>query len=973
MKYQRRWVYLCGMLVANLWLNACSYFSDKGAGKTISDLPRAQLDQKNNQVSTADHNKIENTYRSALAAAEDPVLRQQIMTRMADFEMARSEERQLQATEAGRHFDKPIAQYRELIAMQEQSGEAVKGVDINRLRYKLAKALSMDGRNDEAAKVLDQLAETAPASPFIAETQFRRAEKAFAVGNYLAAEKHYQSVAADKQSPLQQNAVYMQGWSEFKHGDYDLSLQTFTQVMDQLLAGATKPKDVATAQKNLSAAQTNMLTDTLHVMSLAFSYLDGAKAIADLQKKLGERPYQHLFYENLGQLYEEQKRFSDAADTYKFYVAENSLADFAPLFSIKMMDVYERGNFPSLILPAKQDYVQHYGINSRYWAQRQGAIGDTALTFLHQSLQELAQYEHALAQEKSQQVEKNKSMNSAETAVAYQRAAVWYREFIASFPQDSKNAEMTFLLAECLNEAGDSQQAVAAYEQVAYHYKDTAPYKNASRGAEAGYSALLLAQQLAVAPALTESQKVHWQERKTQSALDFAKAYPGDTRAAAVLTQAAQELLLKGKLNEAIAIAEQVIQRQPAADPLLQFNAWLILGHSQFDAKNYSAAEKAYTQVLLLLPGFLATPEAKKLNAPTALQINERIAASIYQQAQSDLAQGQKDLAIAKLLRVNEVAPTSDVALKAQYDAGVYLIEQQKWSEAEKVYSAFRQQHPQHELAASIPAKMVVIYQNQGKWALAASELSLLERGSNDPNVKRQALALGAELYEKSGNKTLAIEMYQRYANEYPKPIAEAMEAQSHLAQLYLDNRDLQKHQYWLQRIIESHAAAGSQATARSTYLAASAANELAAPAYKDFASLPLTLPLKQSLQRKRAALDKALKGQEAVLKYGVAEFTTQASFRIGEIYAQLSRDLLKSERPKDLDALALEQYDLLLEEQAFPFEEKAIQVHQANAQRSWTGIYDSWVKDSFVALAGLLPARYKKSETQLEVSNEIQ
>jgi glutathione S-transferase len=199
------------------------------------------------------------------------------------------------------------------------------------------------------------------------------------------------------------------------------------------------------------------------------------------------------------------------------------------------------------------------------------------------------------------------------------------------------------------------------------------------------------------------------------------------------------------------------------------------------------------------------------------------------------------------------------------------------------------------------------------------------------------------------------------------------MEAEFKIAQLYAELQDTKKRQYWLQRMIEANASAGSQSSDRTKYLAASAANELADIPYKDFSSTPLTLPLKQSLQRKRAALDKALKAQEGVLAYGVAEFTTQASFRIADIYAQLSRDLMKSERPKDLDELALEQYDVLLEEQAYPFEEKAIAIHQANAARASKGVYDQWVKRSYEELARLLPARYKKSESVLEVSNEIQ
>jgi tetratricopeptide (TPR) repeat protein len=943
------------LIFTSLLLASCQMLGGDDKGKTLADLPTATMPDAKSTVTIVDHQKIETSYQKALAAAEDPILRQQIMARIADFEMARSEEKQLNSNDSGRYFEKPAALYRELIVMQEKSGKPVKGVELDQLRYKLAKALSMDSRGDEAASALDQLATTAPASTYMGETQFRRAEKAFADGDYAAAEKHYKSVADDKSNPLQQNALYMQGWAEFKRADYDKALQSFAKVADQLLTLAKKPEQVVQAVEQLSGAQKNMMEDTFHVMSLSFSYLEGAQSIIDLQKEMGDRVYEHLLYENLGQLYLEKKRFSDSADTYKRFVEHNPLSDFAPEFSIKMISVYEQGNFPSLILPAKQEYAQRYGISSSYWTQRNGLIGVTALNYLHKSLQELAEFEHAQAQELL-------ATNKSEAKSAFSRAANWYREFVATFPKDPKNPDMTFLLAESLSESGDYPQAISAYEKVAYEYQDKV------RGADAGYSIVLLANEMATGQALAETQKAAWQERKTNYALRFAQGYPADARAAAVLTQAAQELLTQKRYAEAATVAEEIINLKPPAEAKLQFTAWLVLGHSNFDGKNYAGAEKAYWQVLNLLPANAQTP-----GAPSAQEMRERIAASIYQQAQSDLVLSQKDEAIKKLLRIADVAPDTDIAIKARYDAGVYLIEQQKWADAEQVYLSFRKQHPKHELTASIPAKMVLIYQNQSKWALAANELSIMERSSNDPNVKRQSLAMGAELYEKSGNKPMAIEQYQRYANEYPRPVAEAMEAEFHLAQLYGELQDTKKRQYWLQRMIDANASAGSQQNDRTKYLAASATNELADIPYKDFASTPLTLPLKQSLQRKRIALEKALKAQESVLSFGVAEFTTQASFRIGDIYAQLSRDLMKSERPKNLDADALEQYDLLLEEQAFPFEEKAIQIHQANAQRTSKGIYDQWVKRSFEELAKLLPARYKKAESVLEVSNEIQ
>jgi hypothetical protein len=98
-------------------------------------------------------------------------------------------------------------------------------------------------------------------------------------------------------------------------------------------------------------------------------------------------------------------------------------------------------------------------------------------------------------------------------------------------------------------------------------------------------------------------------------------------------------------------------------------------------------------------------------------------------------------------------------------------------------------------------------------------------------------------------------------------------------------------------------------------------------------------------------------------LDYGVAEVTTAATYGMAELYRQLGADLMTSERPKGLDADSREQYDVLLEEQAFPFEEKAIQLHETNASRTGDGVYDEWVQRSFDVLAKLKPARYAKAE----------
>ncbi len=352
---------------AVLQLQGCSMvgLGDDGRGKTLADLPAAKLPDAKAKVAVLDMARIEQSYQRALSVAEDPALRQQILVRLADLEMARSEKAQLDASDMRRHYDKPIAMYNELLTMQGKGVEPAKGIAADQLRYKLAKAMSLDGRNDEAAAVLDQLVVTNPDSKFMAETQFRRAEKSFADGDYAAAERNYDAVVKGNNPELQQNALYMKGWAQFKRGDYDLALNSFARVLDQLIGHAKNPNDVDAALTDIGASKANLVKDTLRVMGLSLSYLDGAKSISELQTQLGGgRAYEYLLYQQLGQLYLDQKRFTDSAETYQHFVQHNSNSDFAPSFSIKVIDVYQQGDFPSLILPAKQDFVERYGISS---------------------------------------------------------------------------------------------------------------------------------------------------------------------------------------------------------------------------------------------------------------------------------------------------------------------------------------------------------------------------------------------------------------------------------------------------------------------------------------------------------------------------------------------------------------------------------------------------------------------------------
>jgi cellulose synthase operon protein C len=240
-------------------------------------------------------------------------------------------------------------------------------------------------------------------------------------------------------------------------------------------------------------------------------------------------------------------------------------------------------------------------------------------------------------------------------------------------------------------------------------------------------------------------------------------------------------------------------------------------------------------------------------------------------------------------------------------------------------------------------------------------------RGAETGDSRRDAAWLAVALLEQARDPRAAAQ-YEAYVKQYPQPLDRAMESRQKLADFAAAKGDTAKRQLWLREIIKADAAAGATRTPRTKQLAAQAQLEFARVDAQQAAKLPLKLPLKQSLPVKKAAMEKAIAALTQAADYGVAEVTTAATYELGLLYQNLSQALLASERPARMGALEREQYDLLLEEQAFPFEEKAIQWHEANMQRVTQGFYTPWIGKSLQALAQLSPGKYGKREQAAEI-----
>ena len=904
--------------------------------KTVGDLlgNRVPVHKDNGKVGS--QAKAMQSYQEFLKLQNtDPRLRAEALRRLADLNLESGEldrmssevtAEDLQGAEAIRLYTTLLKAYPDYPRNDQ-------------VLYQLARAYETTGQSEQALATLDTIAKRYPNARDNGEVQFRRGELLFSAKRYPEAETAYAAVIARgaQGSGFYTQSLYKHGWSVFKQGQNEESLPSFAGVLDQTLLDA-KHGGAARSLDALPRADKELVEDTLRVMCISLSYLDGAKSIDPLLAQHNRLAYAWLLYARLGDLYVQKQRYQDAASTYRAFVARDPVDPHAPVLSMQAIQAYTKGGFTDLVLEGKTEFVRSYGFDAPFWQGREHSAYPEVVTELKDNLKDLAQHYHATAQQ-------------TKKAEDYALAARWYRAYLAFFPGEAESAETNYLLADALFESHQYGEAVTEYEHTAYDYPP------GNRSAVAGYAVLVSYQkQEELLPA---AQKAAWHAKAVDAGLKFSEHFPDHPETPGVLTRAAQDVFASADLPRAIGIANLLLAHQPPVDQAKQRIAWTIIGQAQFTLGVFDQSELGFTRALALTPP----------GDPQHADLTERLAAAVYNQADSKRKSGDDAGAAADFLRVGAVAPGSKVVVTAQYNAAAELINAKKWDQAVSVLEAYRRDYPNSEFKTDIGHKLAVAYGELGRDSLAAAEYERIATNpAEDPAVAREATVRAAGLYEKSGDTARTVAMLELQVRNYPTPIADAIEARAHLAELARKQGNADRLRYWQTEIVRADGSAGSARTDRTRFLAAGARLALAAPARDAFRAIQLTAPLKKTLAAKKAALEVALLEYKAVASYEVAATTTAATYEMAELYRTLAHDLLASERPKKLSAEEQEQYTSLLEEQAYPIEEQAIAIHELNAQRTRDGLYDDSVRKSLQALAELKPARYGKTERSEEL-----
>lgn len=807
---------------------------------------------------------------------------------------------------------------------------------MDRVLYQLARAEQNGGDTDAAIAHLSELGNRFPKSLRTGDSVFRAAELQFARGRYAEAEHNYRiALNQGPGTPFFEPAQYKYGWALYKQGRFEETIPVFFAVLDRTLPAG--PLDDAKAVlAGVNRAQAEVATDALRVTGLSFAALGGGRAVNEYYGRSGKEPrFSTLVYGSLGALLLEKRRYTDAAGAFTAFVERHPAHALAPQFSSRAIAALEQGGFTEPVVKAKEDYVNLYAPGAPRWAGQQPPA--EVIAELHKHLDDLGPYYQAKAQRLPEADSTGRKTNFA-------AAATWYRRSLELFPRDAHAPEISMHLADSLYDGGSTLEASDQYLRTAYDYGAQ------PRAAEAAYAAVQADQRLTREVPSSEQSKAL--RRSVADSLKLADRFPAHPQWAAVLTRAAEDLFDLKDHEQAITVTSRVLAA-PAVPTDLRRQDYAVLADSRFALKQYPEAEAAYTELLKLQDP--ASPQRR--------QVVEQLAASIYKQGEAARDKGDLRGAALAFQRVGRVAPEAGIRAGADYDAASAFVQLQDWVLAEAALESFRSLHPKDPLIADADKKLALAYQKDNKPAQAAEVFGRIAlRSTESADTRRDAALLSAQLYDQAKMPAQTTRAYEAYLSAFPQPLDPAMAARQRLAELAQDT-DRVRYEYWLKQIVSADSAAGAAGNDGSRLMAAQASLELGRIQAANARALSLSAPVDKSLPRRKAAVETAIATFGRAAAYGYAEVTTAATYELATVYRDFGRALLASERPAKLGGDALDQYKLLLEEQADPFEEKAIQAHLVNLQRVRQGLWNDWVRRSASALAELAPARYGKQE----------
>lgn len=663
-----------------------------------------------------------------------------------------------------------------------------------------------------------------------------------------------------------------------------------------------------------------LIEESIQSAAMSLSrFKDMGQSTEYLESK-GIKGYTPLIMMRLGDMLNEETRHEDSILVYRRLLERFPDYPELPIIFNKMSGIYEQLNDKETALLTRTALINLYNPTT-VWHKKIYPEGSPAVdTLLSDTMIKVSKEYHARGK-KGKIEDLNKAIDG-------------YRLYLLSFPRDRNEGEINLLLAEALFDAGIYRDAGPEYEKAA------AFFPTGRQRGEIAYSAFLTYELIFYQTVGDGKEAAAPMER-------ILEAYRDDLAKSAKLERTLYKMAdiyarlgLYDKARDALNLPSKGKDSVKAETKIAEF--YIADG-------NLSEAEVLYT---------------KLVNRSGEQALKERLGEVRYKIAEDRLGSGDYDTALTFFRRAYAVSKGFKLGEAALIKIGFIHIQKREMEALKEIAGNIAGVYPGSAGAVSLlveggrtvekiePLKAATLYETA----------SILSR---DPDERKNLVLASGINYENGGRFSEAEALFNRYLLEKEIPPENRAEVLFRLGNIQMTGGKRKQGIKTLKRLVEL-GSGDDQIMAKTRLL-------LLKERLDAYLDLRLSHPFEKTLKEKTRLLEGLIRDYSEVADYKIAELLPEVFFQIGLSLENFKDSIIQSERPGGMSSQEMEEYNFLLEEKAYPYEEQAVTSYEKDLLLCREqGIYNEWVKKGIERLAVLRPALYSRGFDEKGLQQEV-
>lgn len=798
-----------------------------------------------------------------------------------------------------------------------------------------------------------KLTDQHPKSPYIEESNFALGEYYFEREMWTDALKHYTSVASNKRARLFSFALYKQAWCQYKTGAVKQALQSLERVIragrvakgsqDGSAGGVSRIRLATEAQKDLVIFYAEAGTPQ-HARGY-FEEIAGEKHAFGLLEKLA------YYYADIGNREGARLIFRDL-------IREKPNSPKAYDYQYQIVTMYVSTDSKETFKNELYNWIQNYSPNSE-WASANKK--DKELIGRANQLIETTLRNHVL--------QNHQTAQNSRVASAQKSAKLGYELYFTTFKESAKLDEMHFFFAELLFDMGDFQTAAQHYTWIV----ENAP--NSPYAEKANLNTIL-----ALEKGLPKEEDLKKQVGDSLEPVAFSKnvqlfevasekyarQFPKGESVPAMRYKMGALYYYHNQFDKALGAFNGIIKDYPKS-PYAQYSANLTLDIYNLK-KDYAGLEKAgedilsnedlaKSQVGQQVKGVLQRASFKKAQDLEAKK-DYAGAAKAYEEFAAKNAGGELHTPASFNAAVNferagdlfkavgmyavvlgDKNPKNEGLKKSasQFVAALYEKTGQ-YQKAAEAFEGYAKAHPKDKESIAFYYNAAVIRDGMNSYnqAVANYEKHIEQARGQD---KWEAKFQEAQLYERRGNISKALDLYKEYYDARPKNSSALIESAYKVAVIHAKKGRKTDAEDWQKKVIYQQKKLSTREQPIGVAYAAEFKYGMVSKTFDEMRAIriPQNPQRQQAAVKQKLALLERLKEQlKEVIKYDDGPYIVNSLALIGQAYQHMAAAIYAVPLPKGLDEEGLKQYKAGIDGVAKPFGDEAIKNYESAIERGF-------------------------------------